>query len=62
MKQKLPYNILGQMFFKTNNLGFHHFINPYDYNFIFQINLSCFYYNLIPSKDILESRFKQIVI
>jgi hypothetical protein len=53
MKQKLPYNILAQMFFRTNSLGFPHFINPYDYSFIFQINLSCAYYNLIPSKDVL---------
>jgi len=55
MKQKLPYNISVQMFFKTNSLGFCHFINPYDYSFIFQINLSCADYNLIPSKDMLES-------
>jgi hypothetical protein len=55
MKQKLPYNILGQMFFKMNSLGFCHFIDSYDYSFIFQKNLLYAYYNLIPSKDILES-------
>ncbi len=43
------------MFFRTNNLGFGHFINPYDYSFMFQINLSCANYNLIPSNDIVES-------
>ncbi len=54
MNQKLIYNISDQMFFMTNSLGFRHFTNPYDYSFIFQINLSCAYYYLIPSKDTLE--------